>query len=157
MGHTRWCHLYLSRRAPLSPIWRSGVSLKSWWRHAAPRQDRLMALASSLKGGASSVSHHVGITYGLEHFRVFCFVSRPLPKENFINCQKRKLKKRGGALQRQSIFASTICRFFILKKRIYKNKSPPQAGRIFVLVCFPEVAWHMLPVEGCYVPGVGAR
>ena len=149
MGHTRWCHLYLSRRAPLSPIWRSGFSLKSWWRHAAPRQDRLMALASSLKGGASSVSHHVGITYGLEHFRVFCFVSRPLPKE--------KLKKRGGALQRQSIFASTICRFFVLKKRIHKNKSPPQAGRIFVLVCFAEVAWHMLPVEGCYVPGVGAR
>ena len=111
-----------------------------------------MALASSLKGGASSVSHHVGITYGLEHFRVFCFVSRPLPKEKFF-----LKKKRGGALQRQSIFASTICKFFIVKKRIYKNKSPPQAGRIFVLACFPEVAWHMLPVEGCYVPGVGAR
>ena len=105
MGHTRWCHLYLPKRAPLSPIWRSGFSLKSWWRHAAPRQDRLMALASSLQGGASSVSHHVGIAYGLEHFRIFCFVSRPLAN--------KKIKKWGGALQRQSIFASTICGFFV--------------------------------------------
>ena len=64
-----------------------------------------MALASSLQGGASSVSHHVGIAYGLEHFRIFCFVSRPLAN--------KKNKILGGALQRQSIFASTICRFFV--------------------------------------------
>ena len=69
--------------------------------------------------------------------------------------KQKKLKNGGGALQRQSIFASTICRFFVLKKKIYKNKSPPQAGRIF-FACFPEVAWHMFPVEGCHVPGVGA-
>ena len=147
MGHTRWCHLCLSKRAPLSPIWRSGFSLKSWWRHAAPRQDRLMALASSLKGGASSVSRHVGITYGLEHFRVFCFVSRPLPKEKF--------KKRGVLCSANLFLLRRFVGFFILKKRVYKNKSPPQAGRIF-FACFPEVAWHTFPVEGCHVPGVGA-
>ena len=44
-----------------------------------------MALASSLQGGASSVSHHVGIAYGLEHFRIFCFVSRPFGNKNLKN------------------------------------------------------------------------
>ena len=84
-----------------------------------------MALASSLQGGASSVSHHVGIAYGLEHFRIFCFVSRPLAN--------KKIEKMGGCSAAPIYFCFDDLWVFYFKEKDLQEQKPAAGGPHFFL------------------------